>query len=312
MDMRKLEYLLKVAEVQSITEAARQLYVTQPALSQVIAALEKKYQMKIFERRGGFLHLTREGEVLIATARKQLLLESDFLRELSDIHNEESGTLRIGMSVNRAILVLPAVVPKLQEEYPKIQLDVNTRSFLGFEKMVAEGKLDMAFVMDAADVEPQIHSQLVYEPLMRYTCLLAVPPRHPLAEQTAGIFDWRLRPPVDLNLVKDDPFIGTPVKKRSLKWLSSVYEAYDFYPKTVITIGGSCQYSLVQAGVGCALLQDTIAFAQKSGAFFRLDKGDFATNLCAIYRKGAYQTRAAVRFLELIRECAKDGIWNQI
>ena len=51
MELKKLEYLIKVSELGSITEAAKQLYITQPALSQVISAMEKKYGVPIFERR---------------------------------------------------------------------------------------------------------------------------------------------------------------------------------------------------------------------------------------------------------------------
>ena len=65
MELKKLEYLLKVSELGSITEAAKQLYITQPALSQVISAMEKKYGIQIFERREGGLSLSYEGKLLI-------------------------------------------------------------------------------------------------------------------------------------------------------------------------------------------------------------------------------------------------------
>ena len=51
MDNKKLEYLLKIAETRSVTEAAKQLFISQPALSQIIGSIEKSYQIKIFEKR---------------------------------------------------------------------------------------------------------------------------------------------------------------------------------------------------------------------------------------------------------------------
>lgn len=312
MELKKLEYLLKVSELGSITEAAKQLYITQPALSQVISAMEKKYGILIFERREGGLSLSYEGKLLIEAGRKQLLIEESLKKELLDVRNETSGILKIGISVNRAAHFLPIILPRWREKFPKIQLQVDTHSYLGFEKIVAEGKLDMAFVMQEADVNVKTRKELVYEPLFCYNCLLAVPPNHPLAEETGGILDWRLRPPVDLNRVKDDPFITTPSKQRSAGWLNSIYEAYNFYPRSVVMINGASQYNLVQAGIGCALLQDTIAFAQKRGVFFRLDKGDFATTLCIIRRKDSYETKSMKYFADLIRDYAKQGKWSQL
>lgn len=312
MELKKLEYLIKVSELGSITEAARQLFITQPALSQVISSMEKKYGITIFERKEGGLALTYEGRLLIDAGRRQLLIEESLKQELMDTKNETSGIMKIGISVNRAAHFLPIILSEWRRQFPKIQLQVDTHSYLGFEKMVAEGKLDIAFVMQEAEVNVKTRKELVYEPLFRYNCLLAVPPNHSLAAETGGILDWRLRPPVDLNRVREDPFITTPSKQRSAKWLNSIYEAYDFYPRSTVIINGASQYNLVQAGIGCALLQDTIAFAQKRGAFFRLDKGDFATTLCIIRRKDSYETKAVKCFSDLIRKYAKEGKWAQL
>lgn len=312
MDLKKLEFLLKVEETRSITEAAKQLFITQPALSQVISSLEKKYDIKIFERKEGGLSITQEGKLLIDTARREVIMEANLRQELDDMKNEKSGVLRVGLSVNRAAMFLPVILPEWRKMYPKVQLRVNTRSGNGFEKQVAEGKLDFAFVMDAAEVAPSVRKELVYEPLFVYRLLLAVPPNHPLAKTTGGIFDWRLRPPVDLNLVKDDPFITNNHEPRFARWLNAVYEAYDFYPNSAVVINGSSQFNLVQSGIGCALLQDTIAFAQKRGVFFRLDKGDFATTLCMIRRKDSYVSQSMNAFMELVRENIRLGTWDKI
>ena len=117
---------------------------------------------------------------------------------------------------------------------------------------------------------------------------------------------------MDLNLVKDDPFITNNHEPRFARWLNAVYEAYDFYPNSAVVINGSSQFNLVQSGIGCALLQDTIAFAQKRGVFFRLDKGDFATTLCMIRRKDSYVSQSMNAFMELVRENIRLGTWNKI
>lgn len=313
MDNKKLEYLLKIAETRSVTEAAKQLFISQPALSQIIGSIEKSYQIKIFEKRDGSLHLTPEGEVLVAAARKQFFIEQNMALELSDRKNQISGDIIIGLSPSRSLQFLPVLMPQMRELYPKIRIVINTQSSSGFEKQVAHGKLDFAFVMDLADIDPTIRSELVYEPLFSYDTLLAAPPNHPLAREADQEFDWRLRRPVSLDEVKDQPFIVTPKRPRSRKWTDMIYNAYDFTPQEAVVIsGGFTVISLVQAGVGFALTQDSTAFAQKRGAFFRLDKGGFPTNLCVIYRKDKYLSKPMQSFIDLVKKYSAQGLWTKI
>lgn len=313
MDNKKLEYLLKIAETRSVTEAAKQLFISQPALSQIIGSIEKSYQIKIFEKRDGSLHLTPEGEVLVAAARKQFFIEQNMALELSDRKNQISGDIIIGLSPSRSLQFLPVLMPQMRELYPKIRIVINTQSSSGFEKQVAHGKLDFAFVMDLADIDPTIRSELVYEPLFSYDTLLAAPPNHPLAREADQEFDWRLRRPVSLDEVKDQPFIVTPKRPRSRKWTDMIYNAYEFTPQEAVVIsGGFTVISLVQAGVGFALTQDSTAFAQKRGAFFRLDKGGFPTNLCVIYRKDKYLSKPMQSFIDLVKKYSAQGLWTKI
>lgn len=309
MDSKKLEYLLKIAETRSVTEASKQLFISQPALSQVIGAMEKRYEIKIFEKKEGTLHLTPEGEILVNAARRQFFIEQNLERELSDRKNQISGDINIGLSPSRSLQFLPILLPQMQKEFPQVRIVINTQSSSGFEKMVAYGKLDLAFVMDLVDIDPAVRSELTYEPLFSYSTLLAAPPNHPLAREAAGVFDWRKRRPVSLDEVRDEPFIVSPPRPRYRKWTDMVYNAYDFSPKETVVIPGSTAIRLVQAGVGFMLTQDSTAFSMKKGAFFRLDKGDFASTLSIIYRKDKYLTKPMRAFISLVKEHNERGTW---
>lgn len=312
MDSKKLEYLLKVAETRSITEASKQLFISQPALSQVIGAMEKRYDIKIFEKKEGSLHLTPEGSILVDSARRQFFIEQNLEQELADRKNQISGDISIGLSPSRSLHFLPVLLPQMRKEFPKVRIVINTNSSSGYEKMVAQGKLDFAFVMDIADIDPSIRSELVYEPLFSYSTLLAAPPSHPLAREAAGVFDWRKRRAVSLDEVREEPFIVSPPRPRYRKWTDLVYNAYDFTPKEAVVISGSTAIHLVQAGIGFMLTQDSTAFSLKKGAFFRLDKGDFATNLCIIHRKDKYLTKPMNTFINLVRQHNEQGTWQAL
>lgn len=90
---RKIDYLLKIAETQSITKAAKELYVSQSALSQLIASLEKTYDTKIFEYKGGHLTPTYTGEMILNTFRQQQLLEGKLNRQLEDVRQSRHWTV---------------------------------------------------------------------------------------------------------------------------------------------------------------------------------------------------------------------------
>ena len=310
---RKMDYLLKIAETQSISNAAKELYVSQPALSQLIASLEKTYNTKIFEYKGGRLIPTYTGELILETFQKQKLLENTLLNNLDDARQSRSGRMAVGVSSGRAPKFLSIVLPDFQKQYPNIQLTVNTRSHEGFESMVSAGNLDLAFVMNKADVPSEVAASLYYEPLFDYDCLLAVPPAHPAAAEALVQPDWRLRPPVDLQDFNEETFIQTIASDRHKTWETSIYAPYNFHPRSTIFLSDeSALFDLVQAGLGCALIQDYVAFSRKDGAFFRLDRGDSRATLCVIHRKDAVLTEAMRHFIDLVKEHTRKGSFSTL
>ena len=310
---RKMDYLLKIAETQSISNAAKELYVSQPALSQLIASLEKTYNTKIFEYRGGRLIPTYTGELILETFQKQKLLENTLLNNLDDARQSRAGRMAVGVASGRAPRFLSAILPDFQKAWPGIQLTVNTRSHEGFESMVSSGNLDLAFVMNKADVPSDVAASLFYEPLFDYDCLLAVPPSHPAAREALIQPDWRLRPPVDLQDFNDETFIRTIASDRHKTWEKSIYAPYNFHPRSTIFLSDeSALFDLVQAGLGCALIQDYVAFSRKGGAFFRLNREDSRATLCVIHRKDAVLTEAMRYFIDLVKEHTAKGSFSTL
>lgn len=309
---KKMDYLLKIAQTQSITNAAKELYVSQPALSQLITSLEKAYDTKIFKYQGGKLVPTYTGQLILETFQKQKLLEQDLHRSLDDARQSRLGHISIGISSGRAPMFLPIVLPDFQKEYPDVQLTIHTAASDGFERMVSSGNLDIAFVMDKANVPSDVKNTLVYDPLFEYQCLLAAPPNHPIAEEARKIPDWRKRPPVDLNDFVNEPFISTVTEERHRKWQEDILKPYYFHPKrTILLSEESAVFSLVQAGLGFALLQDYVAFSHKKGAFFRLVRDNSKATLCAIHRRDFRLSKAMEYFISLVKHHTEEGTFFQ-
>ena len=315
MNKKKLEVLEKVAKVGSISAAAKELFISQPALSQTVSSIEKEYGCQVLTKQNNRLVLTYEGEEIIKTVRRQLILQQNLERKLADAADGQEGRLNIGLSPIRAQQFLPEIIPLFRAKYPRVKVVVHTT--LGFEKKVLSGDLDLAFVMDNLElgIDPVDQRMLVYEPLFRYAHLLAVPPQHPLAQEAKKIYNWNKRPPIDLRQVAGEPFISC-TGNRYVLGVRPIWEAYQFKPQIILELSSTeTLFPLVQAGVGFALGQDSYAYnfcKRREGAFFRLDKGEFEHNLCAIYRTDTYVSNAMRDFVSLVKEKTDSGVWNRI
>lgn len=98
MDLKQIEYILKIAEEKSITRAAEKLFLTQPALNQQLLRLEKELGTPLFIRGRKHLELTPAGEIYIKNATIMLDLKRETYREISDIAGVFNHSLKIGLT----------------------------------------------------------------------------------------------------------------------------------------------------------------------------------------------------------------------
>ncbi|MDN5312038.1 MAG: LysR family transcriptional regulator, transcriptional activator of the cysJI operon, partial [Thermoanaerobacteraceae bacterium] len=98
MNFRKLKVFTTVCDCGSMSEAAKKLYMTQPAVSQAILELEEELDVHLFDRINKKLLLTYPGEVLLEYARRILVLVEETQSTMKDIANMNTGKLRIGAS----------------------------------------------------------------------------------------------------------------------------------------------------------------------------------------------------------------------
>lgn len=98
MELKQYQYVLKVAELKSITKAAEELYITQPSLSHYIAKIEEELGALIFNRGTTPISLTPAGEVYIETAKMILGLDCRMKENIRDIVDSRKGVITIGMA----------------------------------------------------------------------------------------------------------------------------------------------------------------------------------------------------------------------
>ena len=173
--MHRYKALLKVVEVGSYTKAAEILGYTQPALSQIIASLEKEIGITLLYRSRYGVRLTPEGEHLFPTIR-QTVQQYELLRRMEEeIKGLDCGVVRIGTVSSVSCHWLPSIIRTFWTAYPNVQLVLYQGDYTSICEWVQNGTVDFGFVNPAAakGLETQI---------LRTDPFVAVlPKQHPLS-----------------------------------------------------------------------------------------------------------------------------------
>jgi DNA-binding transcriptional LysR family regulator len=136
--------MLTVIQEGSITAAAKKLYISQPSLSQMIKLVENNLGTPIFNRNTDPISLTYAGEKYIEAARKILLINSNLQKEINEITHEDQGVLRLGIPVQRAMQVVPYILPKFKQAYPLVHVKIYEQGSSFTEDLLLDGTIDLA------------------------------------------------------------------------------------------------------------------------------------------------------------------------
>lgn len=144
MTLRHFKIFIKVCDTMNMTAAAAALYISQSAVSQAIAELEKHYGARLFERLSRKLYLTREGERLLGYARHMIRIDTDIEKEMKASH--DCGSIRLGASVTVSAAVLPSLVAAFKTKYPETDAEVFEDNTAQIEKRLLGDKTDVGLV----------------------------------------------------------------------------------------------------------------------------------------------------------------------
>lgn len=172
MNLKQLSAFREVMLTGSVSEAARNLYRTQPAISAMIAGLEENVGFELFERRGGRLHPVPEAHYLLEQANAILDQLDSTTRTMRSVRDLEQGTLRIVSMPGPTVFLLPKLISRFVEGREGIKASLIARSSLQVEQLVSVQQYDLGLgdvgFPDAGD------SALVDHHKERLDCLCAM------------------------------------------------------------------------------------------------------------------------------------------
>ena len=144
MNLNRARYICEICNCGSLTAAAKKLYISQPALSQTIRLVEKEMGVEIFIHGSTPPKLTYAGEQYVCAARAMFAQEENLNKILDSIRHEQRGRLRIGISIQRGMQLLPLVLPEFTRRYPLVELTLEEKGSGHLENMLLEGVIDIA------------------------------------------------------------------------------------------------------------------------------------------------------------------------
>lgn len=158
MNILSLRYFITIAEHGSITRAAAELHITQPALTRHVAHLEDQLRVKLLMRHGRGVRLTESGRLLSARAQA-ILADIDVLsEELLARQTEPQGELSVGLPWSWSEGITAPVVKQFNDQYPGVRLTVITDSSETLESMLKAHYIDFA-VLTMIEDDPEIDSR---------------------------------------------------------------------------------------------------------------------------------------------------------
>lgn len=124
IDFRKIEVFIYAAENESLSEAAKQLHLTQPAVSYQIRSLEQELGVTLFTRRTNGLKLTEAGQLMLPWARRLLHDTNDLRKMMTSLQEDIVGELRIACSTTAGKYILPQLAARFSLRYPTIKVRI--------------------------------------------------------------------------------------------------------------------------------------------------------------------------------------------
>ncbi|HEY3423860.1 MAG TPA: LysR family transcriptional regulator [Negativicutes bacterium] len=276
MDFRQLRYFIAVAKHLNFTQAAKELFIVQSAVSRQILELEKQLDLKLFIRDGKEIHLTAAGKVFLVEACAVIARSEEAIEKARLVASGKGGTLKIGFLAAAVVNNLPDWLKSFRHDYPNVTLSVNQVHSWPLTDHLLTGKLDIGFMRSFSTKKiPQITCRMLYQ---EQICL-AVHCDNALASQTS----------IDLSALANEHFVclnrqGAPglfdlaVQLCTNRGFSPRIVNQAQHVETVLI--------MVDAGIGVAIMPRSYqTFAKPSTHFIDIEGDDTLIDLVVAWNK---------------------------
>ncbi len=301
MDFKDISYIIAVADHNSISQAARTLFITQPALSQQLHKIESNLGKQLFIRSGHTMTPTPACRIIIEQGRKLLAERDMMIYAVQNLQNYTEDRLSFAMSPFYARRLLPGILKHFRVNFPQYVLHFrDTGNSTRLEKDVIEGTLDCCLVPTLP-----ANPELEYIPIGIENIYLSVPRDHPinqLADPDGSI---------DINLTRNESYIIHLESDKISLLQNTLFSSISFTPQKKYTASSwDTVISFVGNGMGLSLMTELIASDYRPETlpnFYRIKNMDMSRQFALAYRRG----RPITPIIEKLIECTANEFAHQ-
>lgn len=298
MLLTHLTSFVEIARVGNLSRAAEALYVTQPALTARLQALERELGGSLFVRTRRGMRLTQAGKAFLPYAVRALETVAEGRRLVSEIEQGVAGELAIGAAPAVSTYVLPALLKEFRDGHPGARLKVRTGHSEEVLEMVLLGQVEVGLTRDLH------HAEIVGEPVYEDELVLVANRDHPFGERVV----------IRIEDIGDEQLILFDRTSSYHELTNALFRAAGVEPAGVMELDNiDAAKKMVLQGLGVALLPQTAVAAELAAGSLRAvviaGAEPVRRQIVAIRRRDAGPPSGlAAAFMRMLADFRPDGL----
>lgn len=296
MDIQKINSFLTLVRTESFSKAAEELYLSQPALSKQIKALENIMQVPLFHRGKKKTSLTLQGEYFLPYAQSMMASYYHSKEHIKQIENLEKGRLIFGATNFNGIYLLPETLAKFKQKYKNIGIDLTINSSLNILHMLERQQLEFIILSDYIDIDPHKYVSVNW---LEDELYVIVGKNSPLFKKQS----------VSVDDLKNKLFINKDQHSSIYRFITGVLD-FSFENMLFISSQEAIKNTVIH-GLGFSIMSRRATRHEEELGLLKslpLEGHCFQRGINIVYEKNKYLTPAALAYFELLKEMKADEL----
>ena len=284
MNIRKLEIFYRTAKCLNMSQVAKDMYISQPSISQCISEIESEVDAKLFDRIGKKLYLTHEGQIFYEYTRRILNIYEEGINVIRSSKSNK-GKLVIGASTTIGTYIMPYIIHKFNQKEKDIEISMIIDNKQNIEELILNNKVDIGFIEGISS-----YSNLNQEYLSEDKMVLAVPYN-----------SYWINNKFNFDLLQNQNWVAREEGSGTREYLNLFLNSNKITPKNLMILGSN--YAVKEAvrnGLGITIISNFVAHPaakNKELITIELDKS-YYRSFSYILPKNINVTKATEVFLK--------------
>ncbi|MGB9839333.1 LysR family transcriptional regulator [Thermovenabulum sp.] len=170
MELYALWLFHKVAQNMSFTKTSEELHISQPAISKQIKKLEEELGLKLIEKYGKNIYLSKDGQFIFEYTKKIFALIEEMESQIPKLREKMLGHINIGASNTPGIYVLPKILGEFKGKYPEVKINLHIGNTYEIQKQILIGRLDFAVIGGEISEKESVEIERLVDDFMVLVC----------------------------------------------------------------------------------------------------------------------------------------------